>query len=349
MRIKNLDNNKVSLNNIEFRDYTEFSNFLINISDEIGFKVSARGWAYILEQKRYINKDEFDKVSNLINKCRKEGYLPIDFVAEEDARSFKGIEEPFENTVVEDFGSWLHSSMRVAHNYIPDWWEDEEYYIQMLVEKVDLVTLFLPICKKYHIPIANSKGWSSMLQRAEYARRFSEARDKGLKCVLLYCGDHDPDGVRISDFIRKNLYDLKDIQWEDGTSGYNPKNLIIDRFGLNYEFIIENNFTWIDNLITGSGKNLASLGHKNHYMPYVQDYLDKVGERKCEANSIVVLPDVARNLAKEAIEKYLGNDAIDRFNKVKQKVHEDFEEFLNDTNTGLLIDEVFTNIKNWNK
>src|SRR5690606_38765788 len=103
--------------------------------------------------------------------------------------------------------------------------------------KVDLVTLFSPVCKKYKIPIANSKGWSSMLQRAEYARRFQEARDKGLKCVLLYCGDHDPDGLRIGEFLRKNLQDLNDIKWEDGEIGYDAKDLIIDRFGLNYDFI----------------------------------------------------------------------------------------------------------------
>ena len=85
----------------------------------------------------------------------------------------------------------------------------------MVVEKVDLISLFQPVCRDYKIPIANSKGWSSMLQRAEYARRFKEARDNGLQCVLLYCGDHDPDGLRIGEFLRKNLEDLNEITWGD--------------------------------------------------------------------------------------------------------------------------------------
>lgn len=331
---------------IDFRNLEQFAEFMKDISRTIGFRVSSRGWAYILEQKRHINKDEFDKVTNAINKCRKKGYLPIDFTAEESARDFQGVEEPDTSNIVDDFGSWLRGSLNAAEHYTPDWWEGEEYYIQLVVEKIDLVTLFDPVCREYHIPIANSRGWSSMLQRAEYARRFAEARDKGLKCVLLYCGDHDPDGLRISEFIRKNLNDLKDVEWRDGVRGYDPYDLIVDRFGLNYNFIIENNFTWIDNLITGSGKNLADPTHKNFRMPYVQKYLSEIGERKCEANAIIVYPEVARRYVRDAIENYLGEDAKDRFAEKRQAVKDELETFLEDTGSRSLINQVFDNINN---
>lgn len=331
---------------LDFKNLTQFSEFMISLSRDIGFRVSSRGWAYILEQKRFINKDQFDKVTNTINKCRKKGYLPIDFTAEESAREFKGVENPEERDIVDYFGSWLNYSLRAADFYTPDWWDGEEYYIQMVVEKIDLVTLFTPVCKEYHIPIANSKGWSSMLQRAEYARRFAEARKKGLKCVLLYCGDHDPDGLRISEFIRKNLDDLKEVVWDDNVDGYDPHDLIIDRFGLNYDFIEKNQFTWIDNLITGSGRNLASPEHKNYKMDYVQSYLSSVGERKCEANAIVVLPEIAQELARESIEKYLGHGAKERFALKMQTVKEELEEFLDDSGSMILINKVKDNIEN---
>lgn len=312
-------------------DLQEFADYLQDLSEDIGFKVSARGWAYLLETRRLINKDEFDKVNNLINKCRKLGYLPIDFVAEESARKFENVEEPDKENVIDKFGKILEVASNTPDVYTPDWWDGEEYYIQMVVEKVDLVTLFQPVCEEYHICIANSRGWGSMLQRAEYARRFSEAEAKGLKCVLLYAGDHDPDGLRISEFIRRNLEDLKDIEWEDGLSGYDPEDLIIERFGLNYDFIEDNNLTWIDNLITGSGKNLADPTHKNYHMAYVQEYLYTVGERKCEANAIVTMPDAARELVREAIEKYVGPDARDRFEEKRQAVRDEFDKFLEET------------------
>ena len=313
-------------------DLREFAQYLKDLDEEIGFRVSSRGWAYIMEQKRLINKDEFDKVNTLINNCRRKGFLPIDFVAEESAREFQGVEIPSTVSVVTDFGRWLNGAMRVAEHYNLDWWEDENYYIQCVVEKIDLVTLFGPVCKEYHIPIANSKGWGSMLQRAEYARRFKEAEDRGLQCLLLYCGDHDPDGLRISEFIRNNLIDLMNVKWDDNQEGYDPSNLEVVRFGLNYDFIIENDLTWIDNLITGSKKNLADPGHRNHRMPYVQEYLRTIGERKCEANAIVVMPQSAKQLMRETIERYLGDDALTRFERKREAVREQFYEFLDDNN-----------------
>jgi hypothetical protein len=322
------------------RSVLEFAQELQKIQSQLDFKVSARGWCYQLEQFGLITKAEFDKVENLINKeCRQRGYLPIDFVAEEEARKFSGVEIPEGLSPLDFIKNFLDDVLIAERYYTPDWWTEEEYYIQMVVEKIDLKSLFEPVCKEYHIPIATSKGWSSMLQRAEYARRFREAEDKGLKCVLLYCGDHDPDGLRISEFLRSNLDDLRFVVWGDGTDGYDPYNLIIDRFGLNYDFIIENNLSWVENLITGSGKNLASPGHPNHYMDYVQRYLQEVGARKCEANSLVVAPVQGRDLCRETIVKYLGEDAIGRFQERWQAIKDEMDKLRD--NAGL--DEAIQN------
>ena len=304
----------------------KFAQQLIELSKQIGFKVSARGWCYQLESARSINKDQFDRVENVINKCRKKGILPIDFVAEEEGRQFSGVETPQDATPLEFLKAYMEAPLKCHRWYTPDWWVGEEYYIQMLVEKIDLKTLFTPVCEKYHIPIATSKGWSSMLQRANYANRFKEAEDNGLKCVLLYCGDHDPDGLRISDFIKSNLTELQNIYWENGEEGYSPDNLIIQRFGLDADFIYRHNLTWIDNLITGGGKNLASPSHRNFKMPYVQEYLKTYGERKCEANAIVPMPNEARELVENTILSFLGEDAISRFNKKMEVVKNQMDE-----------------------
>jgi len=311
------------------------------LGEQIGFKVSARGWCYQMESFGLINKDEFDRVESIINKCRRNGLLPIDFTAEEDARKFSGVEEPEDEEPISYMRKFLKYTLRCGEWYTPNWWDGEKYYVQMLVEKVDLKTLFKPVCEEYHIPVATAKGWSSMLQRAEYARRFKEAEDMGLTCVLLYMGDHDPDGLRISDFIRKNLRDIMNIEWDDGFDGYDPKHLIIDRFGLNYNFIAEHNLTWIDNLITGTGRNLASPLHKNHHMDYVQDYLKKYGARKCEANAIIPQPEIARTFCRDVIEggnneresnfrnvwHGVGPEALGRFKAKRQAILDELVEY----------------------
>lgn len=326
----------------------KFADKLQDISRTIGFKISARGWAYQLEGFGLITKAEFDQVENIINKCRASGYLPIDFTAEEEARKFSGVEKPEEVSPIDFMKEYLQATLRCEDWYTPDWWDGETHYIQMVVEKIDLKTLFSPICEQFHIPIATSKGWSSMLQRAEYARRFLKAEERALECVLLYCGDYDPDGLRISQFLRENLEDLADIVWEDGTLGYCPDGLTIDRFGLNFDFIEQNNLTWIDNLITSSKKDLASPSHKNHYLPYVQEYLAKVGVRKCEANALVVRPVEAQALVLGTIESYLGADALERFQNKRQAVRDTLADFREQAGLQEVIKEALQRIEEAN-
>ena len=150
----------------------QFANYILNISKIIGFKQSSRGWCYQLEGFNVIDKGGFDRIQKLINLCRKQGYLPIDFVAEESSRKLQGYfpvsEISPEQTLYRQF-QWV----KEAHDfYNPDYWSLFDYYIIMLVEKVDLVTLFEPVCEKYNIKIGNSRGWSSILQRANMAKEF---------------------------------------------------------------------------------------------------------------------------------------------------------------------------------
>lgn len=323
----------------------EFSDILQKMSRTIGFKVSSRGWCYLMEQAGYINKGQFDKIDSAINRCRKEGYLPVDFVAEEDARAFSGVEIPDTKSMKQLLATRLDYVIDGWEFYTPDWWDGEKYYIQMLVEKIDLKTLFEPVCYEYHIPVANAKGWSSILQRAEYARRFKEAEDRGLQCVLLYCGDHDPDGLRISDTIMNNLIQVQNVYWGDGEEGYDPKNLIIHRFGLNYDFIVKNKYTWIDNLVsqggelarTVNGKIVAGLKtkgkhtgepHQNFKLPYLQNYVKNFGVRKCEANVIVTTPQKAKDLVINEIEKWLNKGAKKRFALKELEVREAYQDVL---------------------
>ena len=241
----------------------------------------------------------------MINDCRKTGLLPLDICAEDKNRTFNGIESVDTNSPEEEAGSWIDYILDSAwqgYNSV-SFWEDKPFYVQVMVEKIDLVSLFEPICRKYRIPIANSKGWSDMNQRGDMMRRFASWEAGGKTCVLLYCGDHDPAGLAIKEHLKSNLRDLSTAV------GWSPDNLLIDRFGLNAGFIAANNLSWIDNLITGSGKDLANPKHPDHNKPYAQDYLSRYGARKCEANALVVRPERGRQLCLDAIHKYVSPDA----------------------------------------
>jgi hypothetical protein len=307
--------------------YPVFASILQNMTIGVT-KSSARGWGYVLENKGVITKDHIDKVETWIGNCVRDGHLPVDFVLHESSRKCLNLTIPTNLTPVEDFGVWVDHADRADDFYKVDWWHEETYYIEMIVEKVDLLNLFAPICADYHIPISNAGGWASRLHRGTFSRRFKEAEYRGLKCVLLYCGDHDPGGLQISDKLRKNIEDLKHCVWTDGETGYHPKDLDIIRFGLNEDFIDANGFPWLNNLVTGKKtkpNDLSDPRHPDHDEAYVQDYIRQFGVRKCEANVLVTNPDAGRQLCRDAIENVLGLDAKTRFDKKRAKVKRYFE------------------------
>lgn len=305
-------------------------------------KISARGWCYLLEGLKLIDKTQFDYAQRLINHCRKEGFLPIDFVASDQARKFFHVEDIQVET--KDYRVWVNNHLRYTrhlYRYKTDitFWENQEYYIQMMVEKIDVRNLFDDICANYHIPISNAKGWSDLLSRYYLALRFKEAESIGLKSVLLYYGDFDPAGILIADVLKKNLADIQKA------SGYDPKNLIVDHFGLTFDFIQKHNLLWIDNLKTGSKKDLSNPTHPDHKKSYVKDYIEKYGVRKCEANAILPIRDFAKQHCEEVIQKYLGTNPHENYEKEINKTKKEIKEMLKTINYKKRIQEIMDEIK----
>lgn len=294
-----------------------FCEAILQIRSRLDFQVSARGWCYILEEHGLL-KGDFDKAQDLIVDCRKSGDLPLDIVAEDSAREFGGLEQIDRHDAEQEVED-IVDQIKWAHlNYVPlSFWDDKEVFIQALVEKIDLKSLFAPVFEKFHIPFANARGWSDLNSRASLMRRYKDMEAEGKRCVLLYCGDHDPGGLNISEFLRSNMADLADAV------GWWPDNLEIERFGLNFDFIEEHDLTWIDNLETASGKRLDDPRHPDHRKFYVQDYLAKYGTRKVEANALVVRPEAGRELCRQAILKYLHLDDPERYSAALAPFQED--------------------------
>jgi hypothetical protein len=86
------------------------------------------------------------------------------------------------------------------------------------------------------------------------------------------------------------------------------EDLVIDRFGLNYDFTEANQLSWIVNLETSSGESLWDPAHPECSPLYVRNYVEKYGVRKVEANALGVAPEAGRLLCRKAIERYLPDD-----------------------------------------
>jgi hypothetical protein len=327
-----------------------FAEDLQRVNERNDFDMSARGWAYALENTGVISKNQFDYATRTINKCRKEGLLPLDFTAGDDARSFAHTPSGTAPGVDEYLKRYLQGVLH-ARGVDPSFWEPQEYFIQVLVEKVDLREVFAPVCEEYNIPIATSKGWSSMNQRGRIAGRFYKWAERGKQPVLLYAGDFDPVGMKISDTLRKNLADLQDAQipvpGEDKhITGWHPDRdeLIIDRFGLNHDFITEHGLPWVENLETSGGKDLADPSHDHHDHDHIQEWLDTYGARKVEANALVTNPEAGRDLFRRTVESYLGERPGDRRREVKREREKRIKDRLSEIGAREAIESALQNL-----
>ncbi|GAI75052.1 unnamed protein product [marine sediment metagenome] len=164
------------------------------------------------------------------------------------------------------------------------------------------------------------------------AKRFKFWEGKGKAPVLLYCGDHDPTGLQISEALISNFWDItKGTKWE-------PTDLIVDRFGLNYDLIMEANLTWIDNLISASGRP------PDLKKQFVRDYIAQFGERKVEANALVIRPDLAEELVEQAILKYVPEDGFAKYEDARMKRQGEVRQFQDKINLKWNLDNLIAKL-----
>ncbi len=292
------------------------------------FLPGARGWCYLLEADDRIQKDEFDTAEGRITKLRKDGDIPVDICADDSSRVAVNLEELHTETPEQYAAYCLRQAGLHARAYTPvSFWEFQPVYLEVYVEKIDLLSLFRNVCAEYNVAISNFKGSPDVNQRIATMRRFKQWADRGKKCLLLVCGDFDPPGVKISASLFPNFRRLERTLVPDGYGGHEPVNYripdgAIERFGLNDGFIRDYNLSRTPNLVTSGGNDLANppadrkkrkAWERMYEMYDIGPWLENYGEWKVEANALVTRPEEGRALCRRAIQNHLDPAGIEAY------------------------------------
>lgn len=307
------------------RKYIQHLNFFCNVlkniqENELESKIMRRSWCYYLEGKGYVSKGNFDHVERQIDRGRKIGLLPMKFLNDDDACDWAN----FPNvTDAPDEEEWVENQLNSLYQKYPgsDFWIDKDYFMIMLVEKIDLKdTVYGPICDKYHIPIANARGWSNITTRGYIIDFFDEAWSRDQSPVILYAGDFDPTGLFMGseDQLKKNIREYRLKPWLDEMEHI--------RVGINEDFIQEHDISWIENLESASGKPADTS------KSWVSNYVQQHGRRKVEANALIT-SDVrgdAQEEFEEILDDYIGKDAPLKYNRQKLEEQKEVEEMIDD-------------------
>jgi hypothetical protein len=267
-----------------------------------------RGWGYRCEDRGLIHKGEFAALAKAINNCRKIKLLPMDIISPDpdESRHFKGIHRVANpKAILEELRNEIQERLGSLPLMITDVFKGEKYYVIMVVEKGEILNVFGSVCRDYFVPHVSSKGWSNLEIRANIAEQCLWAVANGLIPVLLLFYDLDLKGIEQAETFRKNLKDM------ERATGWNPDTMIIERFGLNKDQVEKFGLSWVDNLKTSSGKDPKPSKK-------LSAYIQSIGYHKCEMESLFKNDETLRaaeQICREAIEKYYGPDAKERFQK----------------------------------
>lgn len=120
---------------------------------------------------------------------------------------------------------WEHIVDRTRHlNRLPSWdtpasvissaasayhrsrWADQDYYVEVWVEKDALVGVMARACEPLDIPYFSCRGYSSQSAMYRAANRLQDRQDEGKQVVILQFSDHDPSGIDMYRDIEDRLY-----------------------------------------------------------------------------------------------------------------------------------------------
>lgn len=308
------------------------------MSAATGYKFGPRGWAYYAEGLGLITKGEFARFEKLLTDMRKAGELDPDVIEPDASRIATEVDdysasesgpEAYARWAVDGIRDHLENYVEAHHEF--GYWDGLEYYVEMIVEKKDLVQIFGDVAEERRIRITNGKGDTDIHSRLAMLKRFRDHSEAGRRPVLLAIGDHDPKGLDIVAGLRRTLMsciNLKGLDWDF-------PDFDVVNIGLTETQIDDMGLMKIENLETGGGKDLANPRHPDHNKAYVQDYIRRFGVWKVEANALVSNPDAAQTIFTDAVAEYVPDDHLDAM----QEKNEPARQYVRD--------EIENLMKNW--
>jgi len=173
----------------------------------LGYRLSLRQIYYQLVARDYIPNSQrsYKNLGDLLSNGRQAG--KIDWAMIEDRNRETVIpahwEDPAE--IVE----------AAARSFRIDKWINQEYHVEIMVEKDALSGVLEPVCRELDVGITANKGYSSSSTMYEIGKRLgSKYFDDSKQIIVFYLGDHDPSGIDMTRDVEERLKMYSRIELE---------------------------------------------------------------------------------------------------------------------------------------
>lgn len=239
-------------------------------------------------------QSEYNRLGTIINDARLAGLLDWNYIVDR-TRNLKG-------PGTHEMPHWDNPDDIVraaARSFRMNKWEDQEYRVEVWIEKDALVGVLESACPDEDVAYFSCRGYTSQSEVWAAAQRLGGYIENDQKVAILHLGDHDPSGIdmtrdireRLSMFIAQDVFGVSPggEQWE---YDYEVENsLIVDRIALNMDQIQQYN----------PPPNPAKLTDSR-----ATQYIARHGRSSWELDALE--PTVLVNLIQSAVDSYRDNE-----------------------------------------
>ena len=275
------------------------ANEILNEYERQGFDLTLRQLYYQFVSRGLIaNKQaEYNRLGNIVNDARLAGYIDWNHIVDRTRN-------------LEEIPTWDSPASIVraaAHSFQIDKWEDQNFRLEVWIEKDALLGVIEGVCKELNVPHFSCRGYTSQSEMWACGQRFKKYIHDGQDVRILHLGDHDPSGIdmtrdiedRISLFLASHAYwgevesPAIDSRISDSREvfGYVQDRFKVDRLALNWDQVEQYD----------PPPNPAKLSDSR-----AQNYIARFGDESWELDALS--PDVLANLIRDAVDGYKDHD-----------------------------------------
>lgn len=252
----------------------QVANQIIEEYREQGFILTLRQLYYQFVARDYIENSQrsYKRLGSVINDGRLAGY--IDWEAIEDRT--RNLDSQWH------FASPLDAIEQIRRQYVIDMWDNQEYRVEVWIEKEALAGVISGVCKKLDVPFLACRGYMSQSEAYVAGCRARDNYDESnQQTIIIHLGDHDPSGI---DMTRDNDDRLRMF------AGYGS-DTVVQRIALNMD--------QVDHFSPPS--NPAKLTDSRS-----KDYIRQYGNKSWELDALD--PKVLVELIKRQVWEYRDDD-----------------------------------------
>lgn len=276
------------------KSFSQDSQLLIGKINAIIAEYARQGYALSLRQLYYqlVARDmientikSYKRIGNIVSDARLAGLIDWEMIED---RGREMIAPPM-------WESPAQIVRAAADQFAIDRWSDQDYHVEVMVEKAALEGVLIPVCRELGIRFTANRGYSSQSTMYEAGKRIEQKCDDGKEIVILYLGDHDPSGI---DMTRDVL---------DRLSMFSGTSIEVERLALN-----------MDQIDAWNPPENPAKQTDSRFAGYVLEF----GESSWELDAVE--PATLADIVTRAVEKFRDDDkynaALEREEKMRAEL-----------------------------